>query len=427
MNEVVQEPAPGDYPCSRNTRFVEGVDHLRGLAAVLVLFHHSYWLAVSIRDPSQAFMRHWPKLDNPLFAPLLETHFALAIFFVISGFVLTLATYKRQIRFGGYLRNRGLRVLPLVLTALLLGIAIFPSEFTLSRFIVSATLFGNVRGAALQVEPVNTALWAVGVELQFYLVLPLLVAILGRQGMRPFLFMIALMAVLRLVGFFLLAEPDVHGIFGLNYWFLIPGRLDQFLLGMLAARFYLRWKEDGRTSGLTENRALSELLARILSRFPRLACLVSVALLFAWTYGLNQVGGAPTHAVWKFIAPTVEALVCVALLLSYVAAVQYVPRILARVFSFLGSMSFSIYVCHFMVVGLLIGDITHVDRLPGHSIDFIGGFGLGVHANAALNTFVLAFPAVLVLSYLLFNAIELPFMRLRGRYVIDPEADDASR
>jgi peptidoglycan/LPS O-acetylase OafA/YrhL len=208
---------------------------------------------------------------------------------------------------------------------------------------------------------------------------------------------------------------------------LIPGRLDQFLVGMLAARFYLRWKHDARTSGVVENRRLSDLLSRILDRFPRLACGISLVLLFAWTYGLNQVGGAPVHAPWKLIAPTCEALVCVAVLLGYVAAVQHVPRLLARLLSFLGNMSFSIYVCHFMVVGLLIGDITHVDRLPGHSIDFIGRFGVGVHANAALNTFLLSFPAVLALSYLFFHAVELPFMRLRGRYVIEPEADQSGR
>lgn len=407
---------------SQNTRFVEGLDHLRGLAAMLVVFHHSYWLAVSTRDPAQSFSRHWPTVENPLFAPVVETHFAMALFFVLSGFVLTLATYRRRIRFGGYLRNRSLRVLPLVLTMLLLGVAVFPGEFTLARFIASATVFGNVRGAALQAEPINTALWTIGVEAQFYLLLPMLVAILARQGQRPFLFMIALMALLRLIGYFLLVHPDQHGMFGLNYWFLIPGRLDQFLLGMLAARFYLRWKEDARTLDLTENRGAAQRIGNVLDRSPRLACGLAFGVMFAWTFGLNRLGGAPAHALWKFAAPTIEAVVCVLLILTYVAAVRHVPAAIGRVLSFLGNMSFSIYVCHLMVVSLLMGDITQFNRLPGNSIDFIGWLGVGVHANALLNTLVLSIPAVLALAYILFNAIELPFMRLRGRYVIDSPA-----
>jgi peptidoglycan/LPS O-acetylase OafA/YrhL len=413
---VASDASPSS--ASSNTRFVEGLDHIRAIAALLVVFHHSYWQAAAVRSPILV-LAPWPKTDSILFAPLLETHFTMAIFFVLSGFLLTLCTFRRRMHFAGYLRNRSLRVLPVLLTILLLGVAIFPDKFTLSAFVASATIFGNVQDAALQMDPITTVLWTVAVEFQFYLVLPLLVVILARQGTRPFLFMIALMLVLRFLGFFLLHDPEEHDIFAMNYWFFVPGRFDQFLIGMLSARFYLQWQDDPRSRHIGAAGWLSRRGAQLLDRFPGPALGLASAAIFLWTYALNRLGGAPVHALWKFAWPTGEALLCAALMLSYAAVVGRVPRMLRRVLTLIGSMSFSIYVVHFMLVWILVGDLGHLDLLPGHMVDFVGLWGVTIWGNATLNTLLLVMPIVLAVSYLLHVAVELPFMRLRGRYTED--------
>ena len=92
---------------SQNVGYVEGLDHLRGFAAFVVLFHHSYWVALAQIDPRASLAVAWPRLQNPLWAPLTETHFVIGVFFVISGFIFTLATYDRVFSWLGYPRTSG--------------------------------------------------------------------------------------------------------------------------------------------------------------------------------------------------------------------------------------------------------------------------------------------------------------------------------
>ncbi|HLT38302.1 MAG TPA: acyltransferase [Enhygromyxa sp.] len=407
------KPPISSAASSLNVSYVEGLDHLRGFAAFMVLFHHGFWVSLGMHYPPPITWNNWPKATNPLFAPLIETHVFVTVFFIVSGFIFTLVGFDKQLAYGKYMRNRVLRVMPVFLTALFFGIALFPDRFEWDAFITTATIFGDMSEAALRLHPVTTAFWTVAVEFQFYLIFPFLIAIMNGQGPRPLVWMIALMLGLRTVGFFL-----GDSIRDLHYWHLIPGRLDAFLIGMLGARLYMRWHEDPRAAKLGPTHPLFAGLVAALRERPWTSFGVALAVLLGWEWFLSQSGGYPKQAWWKIWAPTWESLVCVLLVLSYLAVAPKLWAPVKRLFAFFGDMSFSTYICHFMIVGLVIGDPLDRERMPGLMLPFHEWLpGIPPMLDATLNTLLLAFPAAIALSLLFFNGVERPFMRLRTRYV----------
>ena len=411
------QPPTSSAASSLNVSYVEGLDHLRGFAAFMVLFHHGFWVSLGMHYPPPITWNNWPKAGNPLFAPLIETHVFVTVFFIVSGFIFTLVGFDKQIAYGKYMRNRVLRVMPVFLTALFFGIALFPDRFEWDGFLATVTIFGDMTEAALRLHPITTAFWTVAVEFQFYLIFPFLIAIMNGQGPKPLVWMIALMLGLRLVGFFL-----GDSIRDLHYWHLIPGRLDAFLVGMLGARLYMRWHGDPRVTKLGPSHPLWEAIVAALRERPRTSFAVALVVVFGWEWFLSQSGGYPKQAWWKIWAPTWEALVCLLLVLGYLAVAPRLWTPLKKTFAFLGDMSFSTYICHFMIVGLVIGDPLDREAMPGLLLPFHEWFpGIPPMLDATLNTLLLAFPAAIALSLLFFNGVERPFMRLRSRYVHERE------
>jgi len=372
---------------SQNLEYIAGVDHVRAFASLLVVFHHSFWLIHRKWEPPGLTNETWFSTDNPLFSPIIETHIVVSLFFVLSGFMFSLAGADRKIRYGPFLRNRALRVMPLYLTLIFFGMAVFPERVNLVGFLSSATIMGNSI-ASLNMWPVSTTFWTVAIELQFYLVFPFLNEFLNREGARPLVYLLLFSIALRLVGFLI-----GNSIRDLDYWHL-PGRIDAFLLGMLAARVY---------------RKLDVAQIRSWLMLPALA------LFFGTTFALNQLGGYPVQAWWKALWPTVEAVTCTLFVLAYLPFSMRLPGPISRTFAFLGELSFSTYLCHFMVM----------QGLYDHALlfDFHTRFGWSAYADAFANTMLVIIPATLSLSYLAYQGIEAPFMRLRGRYV---QAEPAS-
>lgn len=366
---------------SKNIDYIAGIDHIRAFASLLAVFHHSYWLIHRKWDPPGLTHDTWIVTDNPLWSLTIEVHIVVTMFFVLSGFLFSLVGAGREIRYLPFMRNRVLRVFPVYIAVLMFGMAVFPERVTWVGFISSATVLSNSI-AALNLWPVSTTFWTVAIELQFYLIFPFLNTFLNREGAKPLLYLLAFAVVLRLVGFAI-----GNSVRDMNYWHL-PGRIDAFLLGMLLARVHLRYKLADRTPWLI---------------------IPGLVALFGCTFTLNHIGGWPAQAWWKALWPTVEAIACVIFVPCYLSFSRVLPRLLSRLFAFLGSLSFSTYLCHFMVMQALYDH--------GILLDLHNALGWSAHADALANTTLVIIPASLFVSYLAFNGIEAPFMRLRGYYV----------
>jgi exopolysaccharide production protein ExoZ len=202
---------------------VKSIHYLRGLAALLVVFHHSIIQLAPVRD-------HYAHVEFG--------QAGVDIFFVISGFVIYLSNGKGRLGSGEFLKRRIIRIVPLYWLATLAVVAVavvaprfFATTTLTAQDVAQSLLFVPAYSAAFpsQIWPVLVPGWSLNYEMFFYLVFAvgLLVA---RE--RLLLFLVATLGILVVAG--LLLDPHLAPL--KSYTDL---RLLEFLFGVLLARLYL--------------------------------------------------------------------------------------------------------------------------------------------------------------------------------------------
>jgi peptidoglycan/LPS O-acetylase OafA/YrhL len=181
-----------------------GVDRLRGVAILLVLFHH-FSLAYRLGDTRLAQMVG----ADALWALGRNGNYGVTMFFVISGYLITSNAQRRwgaldQVAPGGFYALRAARILPNLLLLLALvtvlgaaGLAIFQSKVTPWLVDLAALSFW-MNALVISAGWVNYALavlWSLSVEEVFYLAFPLFCRVLKRDS-----WLLGFLAVLVLVG-----------------------------------------------------------------------------------------------------------------------------------------------------------------------------------------------------------------------------------
>src|SRR5579862_36076 len=176
-----------------------GVDVLRGLSVLLVTLHHihlRFWL--DNRDVDHVLTS---TLNQVLF---WSGYYAVIVFFVISGFLITGLSLQRwgelgQIHGGRFYRMRAARILPCLLLLLIVssalhiagirGFTIDPARASLGQALWSALTFRiNYLEGHHGYLPGNwNILWSLSVEETFYLMFPLACLLLRRGWMLTFL------------------------------------------------------------------------------------------------------------------------------------------------------------------------------------------------------------------------------------------------
>lgn len=373
---------------SANQRYLYPVDHLRAFAAGLVLLYHSTQL-ITVAGKHRTFNPgiDWPYSHNPIKTFIFEGHTGVSLFMVLSGFIFTLGTLGKQLSYGRFMVNRLLRIYPMYLVLLFIGVSSTSAAFSLTSFAQAFFPLASFPGAAASNTIWGAMFWAVSVELQFYLLFPFLLRLLNKSGPLVLLRLIAAFLALRTLVLF--AQPGVD-LNRLTYFSLL-GRIDQFLLGMLAAWVFARRR--------------SWIKAWLLP--------LSGAAAVAMLWGFNQRHGFAEPDGWRVVWVDVEGLVWALFIVSYVAVFEQrrgaVTRALARV----GEVSFSVYLLHYAVV---VGVVTTAHHLiVGTPGTLSSGFLSGV---------LVALPITLGLAVITYSAIEKPFLNLRVKYVL-PEREAA--
>lgn len=223
---------------------------LRGLAALWVFVYHA-WVAA---EPRWMSLRILGEEFN------LTPYFSLGwigvdVFFTLSAFLLTLPFAAAQHRgrsappLGNYFLRRCLRILPAYYVQLFLVlafIAIVEQRAGLSTAGLMAHLLLFLNIGPQPVEPLVAVWWTLPIEFSYYLLLPLLLPFMCGQRIGWLLLTAVLVTLGYRYGMFLYAldRPINDKVMLIEQ---LPGRVDQFVLGSLAAVWIARQPDLGRT------------------------------------------------------------------------------------------------------------------------------------------------------------------------------------
>ena len=354
--------------------YLSRLDHLRFLAASLVVLFHFF-------HHTQGDLRS----GNPLVSLVDEGHTGIALFMVISGFIFTVIAGHKDIHYVGFIRNRVIRIYPLLIVAACLQL--FISTYNDHRNYGFLQLLGWLmpfRSETIGLSPYFQQMWTIWVELQFYLLFPFLILFARRYGSRYLWGVLGLMFVLRALVF--AASGEVRFI----AYETLFGRLDQFVVGMLLGRMWL-----------IKDKAQS---LHPLWLLPAVLLVLMVLHLFSLKVGFAELK-SPVWVVW----PLVEGAIWGCFVGVYLQVRWPGPEALKgsidKGLAALGAVSFSTYVFHNLVLAAFnkhanIVHFTGLDRF-----------------DTILTGLLVVLPLVLLMSALTYHLIEKPFLSMRRGYL----------
>jgi Predicted acyltransferases len=312
------------------------IDVFRGVAALIVAAMHTrettwvgfrqFWNLHGSHAAPEAILGY-------LTFPLVWGSIGVPIFFVLSGYCIHRSQAIARSRTGSFqlsptnfLVRRFFRIYPVLLGALLLTLLCdwasrhyFPNSAKLGDTGIGAFLVNlfSIQGIAGGAYGSNGPLWTLSIEVQFYLLYPSLLAIMGRLRNIPTLL---LLIAVNIVSYFALER---HG------YQLFTSYYVSWYLGALVA--------EAECAALFSNRLKPADLCAALYGFGFVGICGGCALFFMNTFLAFQVW-AVAFAIFLFAA------------LNRPAALR--GRV-AKVFRWLGTFSFSIYIVHVPIVVLI--------------------------------------------------------------------------
>lgn len=368
-----------------NSGRIPTLDGIRGVAVLLVLFHHLA-LYSGLRDPVI-------NLDDILWRAGDSSRIGVDLFFVLSGFLITgiLFDSKRtSAYFTVFYGRRILRIFPLYfgfLGLLMIVPVLLPSEqhaaFRESQWWYWLYL-SNVH-IALDgwADPQHLGhFWTLAVEEQFYLLWPLVVWLFNR---RQLLYISAACIAMALA--FRVLTP--FGMSGLDAHVLLPTRMDS-----LAAGAFLALLLRGPMT-----------IAKL--RGPALITLGLSAMLIASLWWNNHLDWSYNHPLIGTIGYSLVAVACASLIAMVVdesRSTWYHTLFSSRALVALGKYSYGIYVFHHPIIIILRDYGLQAGSVPTMFGSVLPGF--------LLFTFI-AGGLTLIVSIISFHYWELPFLKLK--------------
>ncbi len=350
---------------STSGQYFIGLDHIRGVAALLVFtWHFNLHTGVAMQTPVFPF------------AILSEGHTGVALFMVLSGYLFAKLLNGRTIRYAPFFWNRFLRLAPLLVAVLIIyGIQLAYREGDVGAYVIKVS-----QGFVLPTLPNGG--WSITAEAHFYILLPLLLVLLRR-------FPLGLLGILAVAFAVRCTWFAIAGTIQIESFLTLVGRIDQFLLGILAFRY--------------RNTLAGQHL--------KLALVWAGFLAFYWYFdtlgGFYNNGGYPSpSAIWLFV-PLAEGVAYAFLVAWYDNSFQHGTGRVSQFVAAIGTYSYSIYLLHFFVVGALARGTMKL--VPVN--DVLVSTALGA----------VCFLVMVPIGYVSFNYFEKPCLRFRKRYTVRRE------
>lgn len=366
------------------SHYLYELECVRGLAILLVFLFHAYGAT------------GYPETNNPgiIRSYLIGGNTGVTLFFVLSGFLLSLPWLKRlrdpsapvpSVR--NYYLARFLRIVPLYYAAILWAV------------IDTGAWSAGLRAVAFipigfDMFPYSVVWWTLATEVQFYLLLPLLfwLPTLGQAGKA----VLSVLCLVWLCAYIWIFVFEGMGPLSSKYWVTkaLYARLPAFLVGILSAWLYL-----GFAPKLTQ--CSRSLALRFAGTLLVIAALMGLGLLLQ---RVAVMGDRQAEVQWH-IHHFWEALVWALLVLALLFLQPLGKAIMAnRPMAILGKLSYSIYLNH---VPILFFMIYSTRETMGAEAYFSSSLMYLVPLAGLIASVALAFCS--------YRLIELPFLNLKHK------------
>lgn len=328
---------------------VNNFDLLRLFAATEVIADHYY--------------QHLNLPISELALKLLYLFPGVPVFFIISGYLIS-GSFERNSSYRDYFTNRALRIFPGLWCCVIVTIVVF--TITGVNFLNKETiawlpsqLVGFIYTPSFLINygfgSYNGSLWTIPVELQFYILLPILYFLFNRGQLTRWLFV--LIALFTAIFLFSHAIENIRG-FKKIFWHSFLPNFYLFLFGVLLQRLQVyKWK-------MIYNKGLYWLLA----------CLSFFSIFYHYTE-------TPVYAIFYNI-----------ILAFSLVSIAYTLPDMAKKLLRKNDISYGIYIYH----GLILTVVVQLKLVS--------------HINL-----LMVIAASYMLGYLSWKLIERPFIKLKRR------------
>ena len=388
-------------PRASKAVYFPGLNALRYIAAASVVFCHVEEVKLHYHLPSyyHFFLFHGAGA------------LAVSFFFVLSGFLITYLLLKEKetcqdVNVRSFYMRRALRIWPVYYLISLLGLFVLPhvsalafpveSAKVLSQYPINALLYiffmPNVALWLNFFVPYASQLWSVGVEEQFYLFWPWLFKLL-KKPLAAMVGLVVLFTVMRLVFHFSgisLPSGNLQKAVTYLYNFLNYTRIDCMAVGGIGG--YLIYSQNTWFRHYCLNRTVE------------IGALVGVLMYFVLTstfvtFDISYID-SPVYSVFFLL-----------ILVNVACSEQSLLRLEGRLWTFLGNISYSIYMYQYLAIGAVLLVFRNAQQLT---------------FNPVYNTlFHVACQCVVVgLAYVSYTYFEMPFLKLKNKYALVKSTTD---
>ncbi len=364
---------------NQNTNRIFGLDLIRAIAILFVVFSHIYYL---IDD------------KNPLLIALsgLFGYAGVELFFVLSGFLIGSILLKKYIdnQFSKkelfiFLKRRWFRTLPSYYLILMINIVLvlifqYPNYSIWKYFLFLQNLFQNN-------ITFFTESWSLSIEEWTYIIMPLMLYFGGKLiANKKYAFLLLSISTIVFFHLFRFYNYMNHQVYDMETWnsqvkSIVFLRIDSIVFGFLIAWFYYFKKEH-------------------LKKYCVYLFILSIHLFFLQFLFMNLLGvEIITYPIYFHVFYFTLSSLTFALALPVFIFWKSAKGIFSTLVSFLSKISYSMYLLHYSIMSVVVKYIVSE---------------LGINFNK-LTIISIYLVLTLSFSYILYRFYEKPLMDLRDK------------
>ncbi len=354
---------------------LDALTSLRFFACLMIIFHHC----------SITFFGEITPFFSIIISRLAQ---GVSFFFILSGFILAYAyrEFNKERSIFIFFKARFARIFPCFIFCFLLGCILLHYKIRFNTLIPFIFMVQSWIPNAHYYFSYNAVSWSISTEFSFYIVYPLLLIILHK---KPKLFVlvssIPLLLIIFINGYFSIPwmAPDNNKLIQLIGYYLLYinplSRIFEFSIGMF---LYYLWEQKNNKQNYK-----IETVCQFISVFA----LIIFILFPSIPDTFYRIYFGPVVYNWSTL---MGGFAVMAAVIYFFARDGLFSRLISnKLFVTLGEISFSIYMCHQIILNFCI---SHNDVI----FRFSGGIN-----------FMLYFLYVILLSYVIWVFIETPMRK----------------